>query len=430
MFKTIIFMTLLIILFFTGSFNFPPQLPAQTHLTTGTIASIAEHQQHAVQFIFIPNNTNQKIFLRWYYCPPVQLHIGDQWQLEISIKPAWQNWLFTQHINAIGTVKFNYKNQLLLNNQSKSWDYPIQKIREKIYGQLKQTLNNKSGIGFVSALTIGMRDQITEPQWNDLRGTGTNHLMAIAGLHIGFVFGFIFFLANKLWRYSEKLMLWIPAQEAALFIGLVFAILYAALSGFAIPAQRAIIMLSIFTIAELSRRKISLFFSYFLALFIVILINPLGIFTPTFCLSFCAVFLLIYAMGGRTGKLSAWHHWTHAQWIMAVGLIPLNLLFFEQLSWVGFLGNVIAIPFVGFIILPLCLAGIGFHPLWFIAEFLLMHFWIAMHALAQLPHSQYYATITYTDIFRATVGVLLILAPRGFPGRILGWLWLISIFRQ
>jgi len=416
-------------LFFTDAFKFPAQLPAQTVLTTGIISSIPEYQQHALQFIFITDQSNQKIFLRWYYPPPVQLHVGDQWMLDINVKPAWQNWLLTQHINAIGTVRFNYKNQIILNNQDKNLDYPLQKIREYIYAQLKKTLQNKPGLGFISALTIGMRDRITQTQWNDLRGTGTNHLMAIAGLHIGFVFGFIFYVANKLWRLSEKFMLWLPAQEAGLVIAFSGALLYAALSGFAIPAKRATIMLSIFVLTQLSRRHMNVFFSYFMALMGIILIDPLSLFTPTFWLSFIAVFLLIYGLSGRTGKLTFLDHWTQAQWIMAIGLIPLNLLFFQQISWVGFIANAIAIPFVGFIILPLCLAGIVFHSFWAVAEFLLMHFWVSMHFLAQLPHTQHYQTISISEMFRCATGALLVLAPRGFPGRALGWIWLISIFR-
>lgn len=424
----LLFAILISSLFFSGAFNFPPQHPPQTTLLTGTIASIPEAQSHSIAFMFIPSHRNEKIFLRWYYPPPVQLHIGDQWMLNIALQPAWQNWLLTQNINGIGTIKFDYKNQILLNNQKKCWDYPIQKTREAIYAMIKNTLQHKTGLGFISALTIGMRDHITQTQWDDLRGTGTNHLMAIGGLHIGFMFGFIFFIANKAWRMSETLMLWRPAQEASLFIGLSGAVLYAVLSGFAIPAKRAIIMLGVFVLATLSRRKINLLLSYFISLVLVIFIHPLSVFTPTFWLSFTAVFLLIYAMGGRVGKVSTMWHGLRAQWVMAIGLIPLNLLFFQQLSWIGFFGNLIAIPFVGFIILPLCIAGIAFHPFWIVAEYLLMHFWIIMHGLAQLPHAQYYHTLSPATLLKSSVGILLILAPREFPARYLGWFWLITIF--
>lgn len=421
---TILGITLLCLLSYKN-FNFPQQLPPQDRLTTGIISSIPEHQNHSLQFIFVPTHTQHKIFLRWYYPPPVHLHVGDKWMLHITTTPAWQNWLLTQHINALGTVKFDYQNQLLLPQDTY---FPLQDLRQRIYAALKKTLENKSGLGFISALTIGMRDNITQTQWNDLRGTGTNHLMAIAGLHIGFLFGFIYFLANKLWRFSERLMLILPAQEAGLIIGFIVAVFYAALSGFAIPAKRAVIMLAVFVLTKLSRRKISIFIGYFAALFFVLFLEPLSIFIPTFWLSFTAVALLIYGNGGRVGKVSWLWHWTRAQWVMAIGLIPLNLLFFQQLSLVGFFSNLIAIPFIGLIILPLCLAGIIFHPLWIVAEFLLMHFWFIMHWLANIPHSQYYQVISEKWMLTSFVGVLLLLAPRGFPGRLWGIVWLLPLF--
>jgi competence protein ComEC len=138
--------------------------------------------------------------------------------------------------------------------------------------------------------------------------------------------------------------------------------------------------------------------------------------------------LLIYGNGGRTGEADWMWHWTRAQWVMAIGLIPLNLLFFQQLSWVGFIANLIAIPIVGFIILPLCLSGIFFHPLWTLAEYLLMEFWRLMHFLANIPHSQYYQTISHHWILSSFIGILLLLAPRGFPARYLGILWLLPLF--
>ncbi|HEV2613299.1 MAG TPA: ComEC/Rec2 family competence protein [Gammaproteobacteria bacterium] len=425
--RTLLLLILIIVLliFMRGNFTFPQQLPAQNILTTGIIASIPEQANHSTQFIFIPDNTNTKIFLRWYYPPPVNLKIGDQWMLRIDLKPAWQNWLLTQNINGLGTVKFDYKNQIIL---PKKTTFPLQKIRENIYTSIKKTLHNKPGLGFISALTIGMRDQITQTQWDDLRGTGTNHLMAIAGLHIGFLFGFIFYLANKLWRLSKKLMLFLPAQEAGLASGFIGALSYAALSGFAIPAKRAVIMLGVFVFFKLSRRKINISTSYFMAVFLVLLIQPLSLWTPTFWLSFTAVALLIYGNGGRVGEPGLFWHWTRAQWVMAIGLIPLNLLFFQQISWVGFLANLIAIPYIGFIILPLCLIGIIIHPVWKLAEFLLMEFWQLMHMLAKIPHSQYYHVIDMKLILPSFIGVMLLLAPKEFPARWLGFCWLLPLF--
>ncbi len=213
----VVFFACLII--FALRFHLPSQLSDQDFITTGTIGSLAEIHQHNIQFLFIIHNINhnthhisKKIWLSWYAPPPVHLHVGDEWQLHIRIKPTQKNWLLSNNINAMGTVKFDLKNQLI---QRHRWDYPIEHLRELIYTRLKNTLTPELGLGFISALTVGMRDHITENQWDDLRGTGTNHLMAIAGLHIGFVSGMGYFLLDFLWRRFSVLMLWMPAQEAA-----------------------------------------------------------------------------------------------------------------------------------------------------------------------------------------------------------------------
>ncbi|CAF1463903.1 unnamed protein product [Adineta steineri] len=292
------------------------------------IASLAEFHQKSLQFLWIPDNTDQKIWLSWYYPPPIHLHIGDQWQLHIKTKTAQTRWLIAQNINSQGSVQMDFKNQLIQKNH---WAYPINHIREIIYTHLKNTLgSNHSTLGFICALTIGVRNDITEIQWNDLRATGTNHLMAIAGLHIGFMALIIYSLFNFLWRRWSVLILLLPAQQAATLASLMAAIIYSALAGFSLPTERAVIMLTVFLITKLHRVKISVWGSYFLAIFIILAIHPLCLLTATFWLSFTAVGLLIYGNSNRIGRLTLWQHWTRAQWIMALGLTPLGFLFFQQ----------------------------------------------------------------------------------------------------
>jgi competence protein ComEC len=408
-------------------FYLPPQLPSMQLLTTGRIASIAEHQPHSLQFIFITDQSQHRLWVNWYAPPPVNISIGDHWELALQIKSTNKNWLLAQGINGIATVQMNYKNQILGRNH---WQYPIDHCRELIYQRLQQSLSNNSGLGFISALSIGMRDKITTNQWQDLRGTGTNHLMAIAGLHIGFVVAMFYNLINFYWRRFPLLMLRIPAQEAGTIAALIAALFYSALAGFALPTQRAIIMLSVFLLAKLSRRNIGLWTNWWIALSIILAYEPLAVLTPSFWLSFTAVALLIYGNAARVQASGWWWHWGRAQWVMAIGLVPLSLLFFQQVSLISFIANFIAIPFVGFIILPLCLLGdattLGLF--WKIAAYLLMHFWPLMHWLANFPHSQWQQAVPHDWlIFSTFIGVLLLLAPRGWPARWLGIIWLLPL---
>jgi competence protein ComEC len=408
------------LILFILRWHLPPQLLPGDFVTVGTIASLAEYQPHHLQFLFIPiDHPHQKIVLSWYAPPPVTLCAGDDWQLHIRVKPTHKNWLLSDNINAEGSVQFDLKNQLI---EKHPWKYPVTHLRELIYFHLKNTLSAENHLGFISALTIGMRDNITPLEWDDLRGTGTNHLMAIAGLHIGFASGMAYFVINFLWRRFSTLMLWKPAQEAATVSALITAFLYSALSGFALPAQRAVIMLSVFLFTYLYRKKIHVWTSYFLALGMIVSLEPLSILTPTFWLSFTAVGLLIYGNSGRIGHQGFWQHAVRAQWIMALGLIPLSFLFFKQVSLTGFAANCIAIPFVGFIILPLCLAGIFCPFCWKTAGFLMAHFWPLMHTLAVFPHSQWYAEMPYPALCAAFIAIVFLLAPTGFPYRWMG-LW-------
>ncbi len=406
--------------------HWPSELKTQDIVTQGTISSIPEQYNKAKQWLFITQKTHARIWLSWYSPPPVHLHVGDTWQLHLHIKPATQPWLKTQDVNAAGYVKYDVKNQLI---QRDRWHYPINHIREIIYKKLKITLNNKPSLGFISALTVGMRDQITQAQWQTLRNTGTNHLMAIAGLHIGFVVSFLFFLTNRLSRFFPRVLIYSPAQQVAILVSLIGAFCYSALAGFALPTQRAIIMLSVFLFASLCKRHIPLWAAWLTALLFIIAWEPLAVLTASFWLSFSAVALIIYGCSARLKMHGFWWHWFRAQWVIALGLIPVSLLFFQQVSLTGLIANLIAIPYVGFIILPLSLLGIVNAHCWLLAEYLLTKFWPMMIWLGKFPHAQWLMQLhSPWQIIEGTMAIILLLAPRGWPARWLGWIWFAAMF--
>lgn len=423
---------LLCALMFAWRYHLPEKIPNQQNILIGTIISVPEWQYHAWHFIFKPQQFNNNIFVSWYSPPPVTLSVGDKWQLKLKITSTPKNWLLAQHIINSATVLMDYHNQLLAHHP---WQFPINHIRQILYQQLQMTLPNNPYLGFISALVVGIRDDITEPQWNDLRATGTNHLMAIAGLHIGFLFEFIYLLSNYAWRLSTKLMLFIPAQEAAALFGLLAAMLYSALAGFALPTQRAIIMLSVFISAKICRYPIAITNGWIIALCIILAWNPFVLFTASFWLSFTAVGFLMYCHYGRLRLIKVWHL-LQAQWVIALGLIPLSLYFFQQVSLIGIIANMIAIPFIGFIILPISLVGVLFSPLsmwlseilWKFAAYLISYFWPLMHWLANLPYLQWQQTINNPWlILSTTIAIVILLAPRGWPHRWLSLLWLMPL---
>jgi competence protein ComEC len=269
-----------------------------------------------------------------------------------------------------------------------------------------------------------------------LRNTGTNHLMAIAGLHIGIMAGIAHAVVSYAWRFAPALLLRMPAQIAGACAALFMAVIYSLLAGFSIPTQRACIMLAAFICALLSRRKINAWHAWALALLIVLLVNPLSILTDSFWLSFGTIALIIYGMSGRLAPKGHWWKWGRVQWVIGVGLMPLSLLLYQQTSLVSFLANSIAIPWLGFLILPFCFLSaillliapnMAALSLYF-ADKSLAVLWFVLTWFSQLNFAVWMQVIPNNFVlFTTVVAFLLLLLPSGMPGRWLGVFWLLPL---
>jgi competence protein ComEC len=143
----------------------------------------------------------------------------------------------------------------------------------------------------------GIAAALTPAQWEVFSRTGTSHLIAISGLHVGLVAGFVFLLARWLWSRSTWLMARLAAPRAAALAALMAALAYAALAGFAISTQRALLMLMVVMLALLAGRTLRPASALLLALLAVLLLHPSSLLSYGFWLSFGAVAVLLYALG-------------------------------------------------------------------------------------------------------------------------------------
>ncbi|MDB5960649.1 MAG: internalization-related competence protein ComEC/Rec2, partial [Massilia sp.] len=203
----------------------------------------------------------------------------------------------------------------------------------------------------------------------------------ISGLHITMVAGMVAMLASSLWRRSFltslQLPLLIPAQKMAALAGAAMALLYVLLAGFGVPAQRTLYMLAVLALALWTGRLTSISHVLCAALGLVVLLDPWAVLAPGFWLSFGAVGLILYAGVGRTAlrekrRTTEQGGWRtrlqralapplraalRTQYVVTLGLVPLTLLLFSQVSLVSPLANAVAIPLISFIVTPLALAG-------------------------------------------------------------------------
>ncbi len=429
-----------------------PQTNSSDLTIIGTVSSIPEQHQSAMVFNFSATQINQTHFysfhplimrLTWYGYQPEHVRVGDKWRLQVRItQPHWsmnagnfnyQQWLFENKINCIGVIQNKGINLLLRINR---WRHPVDRFRQLLSEQLQIILSGLPVAGMINALCVGMRDHITQPQWQVLRNTGTNHLMAIAGLHISCIVSMVILLANLLCRRLNRLFLLMPLQQISALLSLIAALIYSALAGFSLPTQRAIIMLSAFIITHLLRRNISAWSAWCLALLVILIIHPLSFLSSSFWLSFGTVALIIYGNSARLYMKGIWWHWGRMQWIIGLGIMPFSILFFQQVSLLSFIANTIAIPCVGFVILPLCFVGsfllmvlpsIGKYVI-LIAEKLLEYLWIILEKLSAISYLQWHVNFSYYYQFLFfLIAVVLLLAPKGWPGRWLSVLWALPV---
>ena len=253
------------------------------------------------------------------------------------------------------------------------------------------------------------------------------------------VSGLMFALVYWLWRRSHRLALWLPARKAAVIAGLLAALGYALLAGFAIPAQRTVYMLAVVALALWLGRSASAMSVLLWALLAVVVIDPWAVLSPGFWLSFGAVAIIMLVSAGRIGKTHWLTGWARMQWAITLGLIPLLLAMFQQVSLVSPIANAIAIPLVSLVVVPLTLlATLPSSDFMLVpAHAVLSGCMDAMQWMSDVPQAVWsqHAPPTWA-VAAGLAGIVWMLLPgrlglgftAGFPARWLGAVALLPIF--
>jgi len=427
-----------------------PELGGQDIMVEGVVDSIPQQRQFGQRFEFAIENSlspevlvsdlPEKIRINWYRSK-VELAVGQRWQLMVRLKQPhgfmnpggfdYEGWLFRHGIRATGYVRKSDDNHYLADADGIS--YWLDRQRSNLAQQIENALARGQFKGMIQALAIGLRDDISQQQWNVLLKTGTNHLMAISGLHVGLVAGLVFFVMRWLWGRSGRLLLCLPAAKVGAVAAILAALIYAALAGFSVPTQRALIMVVVFMLALISQRYRRPSDGLLLALLLVLFVDPLAVMDAGFWLSFAAVAIILLGMGGRLKQEGLWWKWCRVHVLIALALMPLTLLLFQKASMISPVANFIAVPIVSLLVVPMVLLAVLLLPitstianaLLQLADYCLQLLWPVLSWLAALPSAQLYQGLADGWlIIPLCVGVVWLLAPRGWPGRWLGAIWL------
>jgi competence protein ComEC len=416
----------------------------------GVVAELPRNGQQGLRFgfdvekILTPQaSVPPHIYLSTYYekpATPLALHAGERWRLTLRLKQPhgssnphgsdFEVWALENNVRAVGYVN-NKADNVRLAALADGFNYRIETWRETVRDKFNATLGSAPYAGVLSALTIGDQSSISQAQWQVFTRTGVNHLMSISGLHITMLASLGFALTYWLWRRSTRLTLFLPARKAAALIALLVAFGYALLSGFAVPAQRTVYMVAVVAAALWLNRNFSLGQILSIALLGVLIPDPWAVLSPGFWLSFGAVALILYVTANRLKP----EHWLveygKVQWAMTIGLIPMLLALFQQVSLVSPIANAFAIPLVSLVVVPLALLGAVLPldaPLW-LAHSVMGWTMVLLEWLNSLPQAVWtqHAPPPWS-IVAGMLGVLWILLPRGFPARWLGFLLLLPMF--
>jgi competence protein ComEC len=435
-----------------------------------------EHGQHfsfAVGQILTPQASVPKhIYLSTYFDrkeKPLALKAGERWQLTVRLKQPhgssnphsfdFEAWALENNFRAVGYVHNSEGllieqlatrlseqttlteslvmaghpkgNNIRLDALADGLSYRIESWREAVRDKFSATLVGEPYLGVLSALAIGDQSSIPSAQWQVFTRTGVNHLMSISGLHITMLASLGFALTYWMWRRSVRLVLLLPARKAAALVALLVALIYALLSGFGVPAQRTVYMVGAVAAALWLNRNFSLAQILCFALLGVLVPDPWAVISPGFWLSFAAVALILYVTAYRIGRSHFLTEYANVQWAMTIGLIPLLLGLFQQVSLVSPIANAIAIPLVSLVVVPLALLGAVLPldaPLW-LAHSVMGWTMVLLEWLNNLPQAVWtqHAPPRWS-VVAGMLGVLWILLPRGFPARWLGFLLFLPMF--
>ncbi len=420
---------------------------------TGVVADLPRRFEQGQRFRFdvekiltpqasVPGHLYLSTFYSRQTEAPV-LHAGERWRLTVRLKQPhgssnphgfdFELWALENNVRAVGYVNSKADNQRLA-ALAGGFNYRIQHWREYLRDKLADALPAAPYAGVLTALAIGDQSSIPQEQWQVFTRTGVNHLMSISGLHITMLAGLGFALAYWLWRRSVRLTLLLPARKAAALVALLVALAYALLSGFAVPAQRTVYMAGAVAVALWLNRNFSPAQILGIALLGVLIPDPWSILSPGFWLSFGAVALILYITAFRLKPSHMLVEYARVQWAMTIGLIPMLLALFQQVSLVSPIANAFAIPLVSLVVVPLTLLGaalplqFGGTPLWLAHQIMALTMSLLewLNSLPQAVWTQH--APPPWSIAAGMLGALVILLPRGFPARWLGVVLMLPMF--
>jgi competence protein ComEC len=435
-------------------------LEGRDTVVVGRVATLPQRGADSQRFVFEVASATQsqgpvdlpsRLQIAWYQrgdsvasVDPIERpRAGERWRLTVRLRQPHgafnphgfdrERWWWEQGIGAVGYVRDGANDPPSTRLRGAPF-YRVDRWREAVSERIAARVSDARLAGVLAALVVGDQSAIERDDWTLFRTTGVAHLVSISGLHVT-LFAWLAVLGlgalGRRWaRHWPGLALWLPVQQSAAVGGLALAVAYAVFAGWGVPAQRTVLMLALFVGLRMLGRQWPWPVVWSAALAAVLLLDPWAWLQAGFWLSFVAVGILFSALPAardappardasarvqRLGRSAV--GLLREQAVVTMALAPLSLLLFGQISVVGLVANLLAIPWVTLVLTPLALAGVAWPWLWDVAALAVQALLAWLGWLAQWPWAALYRPVPplWMGVLAALGALVLVLR--------LPWVW-------
>ncbi|HEY4365905.1 MAG TPA: DNA internalization-related competence protein ComEC/Rec2 [Steroidobacteraceae bacterium] len=359
--------------------DLPAALEGVDLVVRGHVASLTDNTAVDPQFEFdvsdaltsapgsvrgpVPAPVPGRIRLAWYD-NTAHPAVGEQWQFVVRLKRRsgfanpggfdYEGQLFRNGIGATGYIRADARDIRLA---PASAAYAVLRVRSWISQRLATAVGDEPMLGVLQGLAVGDTHSISADQWRVFGATGTTHLLAISGMHIGMIATLLAWAGGAIVHWPAAQRWRVNAMHGRVIGGLCGGIGYSMLAGLSVPTQRTLLMLCIYFAARWWRREVSVRQALGLALIGVLLFDPFAPLAAGAWLSFGAVAVILLGVSGRLATGGVLCGFSRVQFAVTIGLMPVLIGAFGSLSLIAPVANVLAIPFFTLLLVPLVLIG-------------------------------------------------------------------------
>lgn len=302
-----------------------------------------------------------RVRLAWYEPGPAPMpRPGERWRFTARLKPPrglanpggtdWEGWLLRAGIGATGYVSGPSGGERL-DPAADGWLALRGRLRSRVAAEAGGGQAGEVAGAIVTGLRAGLAPRLREV----LSSTGTGHLLAISGLHVGLAAGLgagaVLFAGRFRRRAARPLADWAALGALAAAAG------YAAVAGWPVSARRAVIMLAAGLAAMWLRRRPGVMSVLCAAGVIVLAADPLALLDPGLWMSFGAVAAIAWAVAGRAGPPGRAEALLRMQVVLSLAMLCATSAWFGRISVISAAANLIAVPWFSLLVIPCALGG-------------------------------------------------------------------------